>query len=87
METTIGWKIEKQFFFSLIVDESTDTGNLNDEIFLVLWCDIDSGDQLVHTNMNYFCVSRPNKVDGQGSFLLPYTGLEYKPLMLNNVKC
>ena len=55
-------------FFSLLMDGSTDTANIDDEMFLVLWCDVDHDDQLVHTNMNYFCVSRPRKVDGQGLF-------------------
>ena len=44
------------------------TSTVDDEIFLVLWCDVEPEDQLVHTNMNYFCVSRPNEVDGKGLF-------------------
>ena len=50
------------------MDGSTDTSNIDDKMFLVLWCDVDHDDQLVHTNMNYFCIFRPKKVDGQGLF-------------------
>lgn len=46
------------------MDGSTTTGNTDDEIFLVLWCAVDHEDQLVNTNKNYSCVSRPEKVDG-----------------------
>lgn len=45
------------------MDGSTDTGNIDDEMFLVLWCDVDHEDEMVHTNMSYFAVDRPKKVD------------------------
>jgi hypothetical protein len=51
-------KLTKAKCFSLLIDGSMDAGNVDDEIFLVLWCDIDrrhSGDEMVHTNMSYFC--------------------------------
>ncbi len=50
------------------MDGSTDSANIDDEMFLVTWCDTDSDDQLVCTNMSYLCVARPKKVDGQGLF-------------------
>ena len=43
-------------FFSLLMDESTDSANIDDEMFLVLWCDINSNDEMVHTNMSFFAV-------------------------------
>ena len=50
------------------MDGSTDSGNIDDDIFLALWCDVDTDDQLVHTHMSYLCVSRPKSVDGKGLF-------------------
>ena len=50
------------------MDGSTDTGNIDDEMFLVLWCDVDHEDEMVHTNMSYFAVVRPKKVDARGLF-------------------
>ena len=61
-------KLTKAQFFSILMDGSTDTGNIDDEMFLVLWCDVDHEDQMVHTNMSYFAVDRPKKVDAQGLF-------------------
>lgn len=50
------------------MDGSTDTANIDDEMFLVLWCDVDHDDEMVHTNMSYFAVARPKHVDAQGLF-------------------
>jgi hypothetical protein len=33
--------LAKAKFFSLLMDGSTDSGNIADELFLVLWCDVD----------------------------------------------
>ena len=61
-------KLTKAHFFSILMDGSTDTGNIDDEMFLVLWCDVDHEDEMVHTNMSYFAVVRPKKVDARGLF-------------------
>ncbi len=53
---------------SLLMDASTDTGNIDDEMFLVVWCDLDCDDEMVHTKMSYFAVVRPKQVDAQGLF-------------------
>lgn len=50
------------------MDGLTDTRNIDDEMFLVLWCDVDHEDEMVHTNMSHFAVDRPKKVDAQGLF-------------------
>ena len=47
------------------MDGSTDTGNIDDEM---LWCDVNCNDEMVHTNMSYFAVARPKKVDAQVRF-------------------
>ena len=35
--------------FSLLLDGSTDTRNINNELLLVVWCDLDGSDAKVHT--------------------------------------
>jgi len=40
---------------------STDCANIDDELFLVTWCNTDGHGQIVCTNMNYLCVARPKK--------------------------
>ena len=32
-------------YFSLLLDGSTDAGNIDDEIFLILLCDVDGSDE------------------------------------------
>ena len=55
-------------YFSLLMDGSTDAGNIDDEIFLILWCDADGSNEKVTTRMNFFAVDRPQEVTGQGLF-------------------
>ena len=50
------------------MDGSTDSGNIDDEMFLVLWCDVNGNDEMVHTNMSFFAISRPKQVNAQGLF-------------------
>lgn len=61
-------KLTKAQFFSILMHGSTDTENIDDEMFLVLWCDVDHEDEMVYTNMSYFAVDRPKKVDAQRLF-------------------
>ena len=82
-------KLTKAQFFSILMDGSTDTGNIDDEMFLVLWCDVDHEDEMVHTNISYFAVDRPKKIDAQGLFALKvaWADLEFKLLMPSSAKC
>ncbi len=50
------------------MDGSADIGSINDELFLVLWRDIDAEGCSVSTRISYFAVERPQKVDTQGLF-------------------
>ena len=49
----LGGKIEKSIFFSILMDGSTDSANIDDELFLVTWCSTDGHGQIVCTNMSY----------------------------------
>ena len=46
-------------FFSVLLDGSTDKGNIDNEVILVVWCERDGVDEKVHTRMEYFTVVRP----------------------------
>ena len=47
---------------------STDRGNVDDEVFMVVWCDVASEDEKIHTKTTYFHVCRPNTVNAAGLF-------------------
>ena len=49
-------KLANAKFFSLLLDGSTDTGNIDNEIILVVWCDKDTSDEKIHTRMAYVSV-------------------------------
>ena len=41
------------------MDRSTDSGNVDDELFLAVFCDVDGMDERVHTRMKFLAVERP----------------------------
>ena len=55
-------------FFSVLMDGSTDSASIDDELFLVVWCDANGSDQKVHTKMSFFAVARPDSVTAKGLF-------------------
>ena len=59
---------QKQSFFSLLLDGSTDTANIENEVVLAVWCDLDSSDERIHTRMNFLTVNRPQSVTAHGLF-------------------
>ena len=61
-------KLAQAKFFSLLIDGSTDTGNVDNELFMVVWCDCDGADEKIHTRTTYFHVGRPSTVDAAGLF-------------------
>ena len=71
-------KVTKAKFFSLLLNGSTDKGNIDNdnEILLVVWCDSDGTDEKVHTRMDYFSVSRPQSVTADGLFQVLEEGLQ-----------
>ena len=36
-------------FFSLLLEGSIDVGNVDDEVFLAVWCDCNRSDEEIHT--------------------------------------
>ena len=55
-------------FFSILMDGSTDVGKIDDELFLVQWCDMDATDEKIHSRMEYFTVARSESGDAKGLF-------------------
>ena len=53
-------------FFSLLLDGSTDVGNVDNELLLVVWFDRDGVDEKVCTKTTYFKVCRPSTVTAEG---------------------
>ena len=49
--------LTKAKFFSLLLDGSTDKGNINNKVLLAVMCDPDGTDEKVHTRMDYLTVS------------------------------
>ena len=69
-------KLANAKFFSLLLDGSTDTGNIDNELLLIVWCDRDGSDEKVHTRMEYFTVVRPHSVTAQGLLKVLERGLQ-----------
>ena len=60
--------LSKVKFFSILMDGSTDKGNIDDELFLIIWCDINGTDDKVHSRMSFHSVARPHAVTSMGLF-------------------
>ena len=61
-------KLGKANFFSILLDGSTDKGNIDNELFLVVWCDSDRASEKIHTRMDYLTTLQPHSVASQGLF-------------------
>ena len=74
------YKIANAKFYSPLLDGSIDTGNIDNEVLFVVWCDLDGCDEKVHTRMSYFKVARPKSVTGEGLVqdTLKYFGIQAK---------
>ena len=68
--------LTKAKFFSLLLDRSTDKGNIDNEVLLAVWCDPDGTDKKVHTRMDYLMVSRPQSARANGLFQVLEGGLQ-----------
>ena len=69
-------KLANAKFFSLLLDGSTDTANIDNEVILAVWCDRDGRDEKVHTRMEYFTVVRPQSVTAEGLLKVLESGLQ-----------
>ena len=60
--------LQKAKFFSLLLDGSTDAGNIDNELLLVVWFDKDGVGEKVYTRTSYSCISRPVTATALGIF-------------------
>ena len=56
----------KAHFFSYLIDGSTDAGNVEDEIFVLLRCHKDDSAEVIRCNARFFYVVVPKKADADG---------------------
>ena len=55
-------------FYSLQADGTTDSGNIEDELFLVVYLDHNAADRRIHIVNKFFSVRRPRSGDAKGLF-------------------
>ena len=53
LQTKLGMNLGSATFFSLLMDGSTDSSNSENEMILVMWCNVESDDHKIHTSMAY----------------------------------
>ena len=61
-------KLSKAKFFSLLLDGSTDRSNVDNIIFLAVYCDYSARDEKVHSRMPFLKVDHPASGTGEGLF-------------------
>lgn len=69
-------QIAKVKFFSILLDGSTDSANVDDEVFLVAWFGSEAPDEKIHTRMSFLKVDSPDSVTARGLFNSLLTGLQ-----------
>ena len=58
-------EIKKAKFLSLLLDGSS---NIDNEMILAVWCDINGEDKKVHTRIEYFTIVQPQFCTAEGVF-------------------
>ena len=69
--------LAKARFFSLQLDGSTDSGNVEDEVFLVVYSDLFSTDGRIHVRNEFLTVRRPGRADAEGLFACVRAAMGY----------
>ena len=68
MKETLVTILDKAKFFSIQGDGSTDSANIEDELFLVLYFDPYATDMRVHVRDKFLTVRRPNRSNAEGLY-------------------
>ena len=68
--------LKKANFFWLLLDGSTDEGNIDNELILIVWCNVDGTGETIHTKLSYFTVCRPQSVSAEGLFAVVESALQ-----------
>ena len=61
-------ELQKAKFFFLLLDGSTDAGNVDNELELVVWFDRDGANERVCTRTSYFAIMQPSTTTASGMF-------------------
>ena len=69
-------EIKKAKFLSLLLDRSSDVANIDNEMILAVWCDINGEDEKVHTRMEYFTIVQPQFCTAEGLFKVLESALQ-----------
>ena len=56
----------KMKLFPFLMDGSTDQGNVENELLLVLWGDPEGKDEKIHTRISYLCILKPQHATAEG---------------------
>lgn len=70
-------RLAKAKFFSIQADSSTDSGNIEDELFLVQYFDPHGDDGKVHTRDKFLTVRQPNSSNAEGLYECFVRALSY----------
>ena len=92
LQGQLGDSLRKAKFYSIQMDGSTDSGNKEEELFLVVYFEPFSTDGSVHVRNRYLCVRQPNSVCATGLFeafqrALAYLELDQQPSKLIGFGC
>lgn len=70
-------RMGKANFFSILCDGTTDSGNLEEELFVVQFFDPDGGDCMVNVTSRYFSVRQPISTNAEGLYQTLIKAFEY----------
>lgn len=92
LQGQLGDSLRKAKFYSIQMDGSTDSGNKEEELFLIVYFEPFSTDVSVHVRNRYLCVRQPNSVCATGLFeafqrALAYLELDQQPSKLIGFGC
>ena len=76
LQRQLGESLHKANFYSIQMDGSTDSGNIEEELFLVVYFDPFGTDGSVHVHNRYLCVGQPRSVCATGLVERALTYLE-----------
>ena len=68
---------QKPNFFSIQVDGTTDKGNIEEEMFYVVYCDFQSSDMKVQVRSRFMAVTQPTSANAAGLFECFKQAMEY----------
>ena len=69
--------VSKARFFSIQADGTTDKGNIEEEMFHVVYCDFQSGDMKVQARSRFLAVKQPSSANAAGLFECFKKAMEY----------